>query len=133
VILSALGLCWGLHWSSQERPRIERHGRFVDSFERKLQALTLAREVPKPPVGFFDQQLVDIPGVGVVEFPASMTGPEIREAILRRAAEEEWGVGKPAWYWYASLIAVPLLVSLAPLALYGVVRWVAEGFIHAGK
>jgi hypothetical protein len=61
-----------------------------------------------------------------------MTGPQIREAILRFVAVTH-RVVKPAWYWYASLIAVPLFASLAPLALYRVVRWVAEGFMHAGK
>ncbi len=150
IVLSVLGLFWGLQWSYREWPKIAHQRQVVSRFEQQVQALALAdprgaEEVPKPPKGFIlEFKVVNVPEIGPVAFPGDMTGPQIREAILRLASGEhgtwkpdwQWRLyryWKPAWYWYASLIAVPLLVSLAPLALYRVVRWVAEGFMHAGN
>ncbi len=92
-----------------------------------------AESAPAIPAGFeIEGVVVEIPGIGAVEFPGGMTDAQIRAAILRYAAEKH-GFGKPAWNWYASLAVMPLLAALAPLALYGVVRWVAEGFSHAAN
>lgn len=118
----------------------------MSRFEQQLQAL-VPDEVPKGtgthstggiqapapmPPSFIPDKVVDVPGIGSIGFPGNMTGSQIREAILRFASDEGFVV-KPAWYWYASLIAVPLFASLAPLALYRVVQWVAEGFVHTGN
>jgi hypothetical protein len=112
MVLSVLGFFWGLHWSYREWPRIEQHRRLVDS-ERKVQALSLSEQVSTEKVR---QDIFDTISIGKTQAPA----PE-----------------PPAWYlfptWYASLIAVPFFAWLAPLALYRVVRWVAEGFVHTGK
>jgi hypothetical protein len=138
LILSTLGLLWGLSWSGGEWPRILKHRQFVSRFERQVQSLRLKGErwnVPPTPDGFelvLPAQKLNVPDFGTIEFPEGMTASQIRKAILQ-SASADFHITKPAWYWYASLVTTPLLASLLPLALYRILRWVVGGFEHAGK
>ena len=68
---------------------------------------------------------IEVPGLGSVTFPQSMTKQEILEAAIRLRQIE-----RPTWYWFASLFVGPLLGAFAPMASYRAIRWIVAGFLH---
>ena len=138
VVLSALCALSGLGWSYRA---VVEHRRFVVKFEQRVQALRFslppglawdALPANQSPPGDWEFELptqrVDVPEIGMVEFPKGMTATQIREAIFRLASGN-LHITRPTWYWYGSLVMVPLIASLIPLVLYRVSRWVARGFV----